>query len=78
MSVLFHLEYGEKTIRYDRDIGVIDLPSTILRQIVIPISKMAIPMESEKQRQTFACSLCDFVADFHYKGKKPPFAKHIM
>ena len=26
----------------------------------------------------FSCSTCDFAVDYHYKGRKPPFAKSIM
>ncbi|RUS91510.1 hypothetical protein EGW08_000731, partial [Elysia chlorotica] len=26
----------------------------------------------------FNCTACDFVVDYHYKGRQPPFAKCIM
>ncbi|CAG5121876.1 unnamed protein product [Candidula unifasciata] len=28
--------------------------------------------------KTFSCSSCDFVVEYQYQGRKPPFAKNIM
>ncbi|BFZ08277.1 hypothetical protein BsWGS_11316 [Bradybaena similaris] len=32
----------------------------------------------DSDAQTFTCSSCDFTVDYHYKGRKPPFAKNIV
>ncbi|XP_005092263.1 cysteine-rich DPF motif domain-containing protein 1 [Aplysia californica] len=33
---------------------------------------------STKPALPFSCSYCDFAVDYHYKGRKPPFAKNIL
>ncbi|XP_059179500.1 cysteine-rich DPF motif domain-containing protein 1-like [Physella acuta] len=34
--------------------------------------------ENTKSLKSFVCSLCDISFDYHYKGRKPPFAKCIL
>ena len=33
---------------------------------------------AEHKVKSFTCSLCQFVFDYHYCGRKPPFAKSLM
>uniref|UniRef100_A0A2C9KLZ3 Cysteine-rich DPF motif domain-containing protein 1 n=1 Tax=Biomphalaria glabrata TaxID=6526 RepID=A0A2C9KLZ3_BIOGL len=38
-------------------------------------------MAEDKQqhdRRLFSCTTCDFTVDYHYKGRKPPFANCIL